>query len=115
MAPMPRNLRVRATLQVANARLPARSFVLLMALLLAGGVAVARGADLVGTAQVLGAAAALGVALLEGRWWGYSTVALAALLLAHLTRPGTLDLDQPLVTLRPESGPAQPARRPQWQ
>jgi hypothetical protein len=113
-APVPRNLRVRASLQVANARLPARSFVLVMALVLVGGIAVARGAELAGTVQLLGLMAAACVAMLEGRWWGYTTWALAAILAAHLSRPGLLELAAQEITLPPESI-APPARRPRWQ
>lgn len=114
-APVPRNLRVRASLQVANTRLPARSFVLLMAILLVSGIAIARGADLVGTVQIAGAGAALGMTLLEGRWWGYSTAALASLLLTHLMRPGTLELTPKSVALPPEHGLAQALHAPHWQ
>jgi hypothetical protein len=112
---MPRNLRVRASLQVANTRLPARSFVLLMALTLLAGIAVARGADLVGTAQTAGVLAALGITALEGRWWGYSTLALARLVITHFTRPGQLEPGTSLLTIRPENGFEQPLGRPRWQ
>lgn len=113
-APVPRNLRVRASLQVANARLPARSFLLVMALVFVGGIAVARGADLAGTAQLLGPLAAACVVLIEGRWWGYTTWALAAILAAHLGRPGRLELTAQEVALPPESA-LPPVRRPRWQ
>ncbi|MEN9935043.1 MAG: hypothetical protein RLZZ387_1622 [Chloroflexota bacterium] len=113
-APVPRNLRVRASLQVASTRLPARSFVLLMALVLVGGLAVARGADLTTTAQSLGAVAAVSITALEGRWWGYSTWALAWMAAAHLARPGQLELGPQEIALPPEAPSAPVSRRPRW-
>jgi hypothetical protein len=113
-APMPRNLRVRASLQVANTRLPAQSFVLLMALVLLAGIAIARGADLIGTAQAASVLAALGITVLEGRWWGYSSAALGRVLLTHLTRAGRLELEARFVALRPENTFEQPLQRPRW-
>jgi hypothetical protein len=91
-APVPRNLRVRASVQLGGTRLPARVFVMLMALFLIGAVAIARGAALAETAQVLGLIAALGGAALEGRWWGYSTAQLARVAATHIGRRGTLEL-----------------------
>jgi hypothetical protein len=113
-APVPRSLRVRASLQIGGTRLPARSFVLLMALLLVSGIAIARGADLVGTAQVAGVLAAAGMTLLEGRWWGYSSAALAGLLLTHIARPRTLELSSRFTSLPPQGDTAPTMRRPLW-
>jgi hypothetical protein len=113
-APVPRHLRVRASVQIASTRLPARSFVLVMACLLVGGIGVARGADLTATAQWLGLIAGAGIALLEGRWWGYSTLAFARVLAAHLTRPSRLELERPEIVVAPEIIPPKSALRPRW-
>lgn len=111
----PRRLRVRASLQMANTRLPARSFVLVMGCVLVGGIAVARGADLIAVAQWLSLVAGVGIVLLEGSWWGYSTWAFVRLVAAHLSRPGQLELERPEITLPPETATHALPRRPRWQ
>ena len=114
IAPVPRNLRVRASVQLGTTRVPARAFLLAATVLVLGGVAVVGGANLLRTVYVASGLIVVGLLVLEGRLWGRSTPAIAALLLRHLRRPKRLRLDPLLLTLPAESATALVERRPRW-
>ena len=54
-APVPRNLRVRASIQLASTRVPARAFLLVAAVLFLGGLLVIAGADVMQTVKLTSA------------------------------------------------------------
>lgn len=117
-APVPRNLRVRPTLQIAaGTRLPAHGFLLVVGCVSLGGMAVMFGANLERTAWVVGALMIAGLFVVEGRLWGRDVRAAGSILARHARRPRRLRLAPLSVELPPEaaSAPAMPSRRPRWQ
>ena len=99
-APVPRNLRVRASVQLGGTRVPARAFLICAGLLFVGGMLVVAGADLLRTVRMTGA---------------LIVFALARILVRHVRRPRRLRPQQSWVILPPEAAPADPPRRPRWQ
>lgn len=114
-APVPRNLRVRASITIANKRMPLQMFLLVVGTLCAGGLAVIGGADLSRTVRVVGALIVLGLLIFELRVWGRSTRAAIGILLRHIRRPRQLRPGQLTIALPPEVHTAPAARRPRWQ
>ena len=114
-APVPRNLRVRASVQLGGTRVPARAFLICASLLFAGGLLVVAGADLLRTVRLTGALILLALAVFELRCWGRSTREVVHILARHVRRPHRLRLERPLVMLPPEAPVAELPRRPRWQ
>ena len=114
-APVPRNLRVRASVQLGGTRVPARAFLLCAGLVFAGGLLVVAGADLLRTVRLTGAGMVLALAVFELRCWGRSTREVVRILVRHARRPRRLRPQQPWIVLPPEAAPAGPPRRPRWQ
>lgn len=95
----PRQLRVRGSIQVAQVRVSVPVFLLAMVIVFVGGIAVVRGADLPHTIEAAGVVLSLGVALIEGRWWGYSTAVFARALFRHTRRQQRMTPGRPVVVL----------------
>ena len=114
-AHVPRNLRVRSSIQLSSARVPARAFLIVAGLCFCGGLAIVAGADLMRTIKLTGTFIVIGLLVFELRCWGRSTTAVAAIIVRHYRRPRRLRLDQPQLT--PPDAPivASPARLPRWQ
>ena len=114
-APVPRNLRVRSSIQLASARIPARAFVIAAGLIFIGGLMVVAGADLVKTSQLIGVAVVIGLVVFELRCWGRSTIEVIRILLRHALQTHRLRLEPVTINLQPETNPAPLPRRPRWQ
>ncbi|MCS6939737.1 MAG: hypothetical protein RMJ55_05745 [Roseiflexaceae bacterium] len=116
-ASMPRRLRLRASVQIAGMRLPARAFLMGIGVMAIGGIAISLGADIERTIWVSGGLIVIGLAVLEGRVWGRSSRDVAGIVWRHLNRPKRLRLSQPQVTLPSEEAfaPAVRLQRPHWQ
>jgi hypothetical protein len=85
-APVPRNLRVRSSIQVASTRIPARAFLIAAGLIFVGGLIVVAGADILKTIKLTGVLIVIGLAVFEMRCWGRSTTEVTRLLLRHVRR-----------------------------
>lgn len=114
-APVPRHLRVRASVTIGNTRVSARAFLLAVGLLVGGALAVLMGAALTPTVQCLGVLLVGGLLLLEGRVWGRSIPAVGRIMLRHLRRPRHMRRVPILRTLPTDDPKITPARRPRWQ
>lgn len=116
-AAVPRRLRLRASVQVAGMRLPARSFLLIVGVMAIGGIAISLGASIERTIWVSGGLIFVGLAMLEGRIWGRSSRDTARIVWRHLNRPKRLRAIQPRAILPPEAAsmPAPSLQRPRWQ
>ncbi len=114
-APVPRNLRVRSSIQLASARVPARAFLITAGLIFGGGVLIVAGADVVRTAKDISALIVLGLFIFEFRCWGRSMSEVVRILIRHARRSRRLRLEPRLVALSAETGTAQALRRPRWQ
>jgi hypothetical protein len=114
-APVPRNLRVRSSIQLASARIPARAFVIAAGLIFVGGLLVIAGADLVKTSQFTGVAVVIGLVVFELRCWGRSTIEVIRILLRHALQTHRLRLEPVILVLPPVTNPAPLPRRPRWQ
>ncbi|MGB9751216.1 MAG: hypothetical protein C0183_21285 [Roseiflexus castenholzii] len=116
-AVVPRRLRLRASVQIAGMRLPARSFLMIVGVMALGGIAISLGADIERTIWISGGAIFVGLALLEGRIWGRSSHDAARIVWRHLNRPKQIRANQPQVVLLPEASalPALMPQRPRWQ
>lgn len=114
-APVPRNLRVRSSIQLASARIPARAFVIAAGLIFIGGLMVVAGADLVKTSQLIGVAVVIGLVVFELRCWGRSTIEVIRILLRHARRTHRHRLEPVILILPPETNLAPMLRRPRWQ
>lgn len=116
-AVVPRRLRVRASVQIAGMRLPARSFLMIVGMLAVGGIAVSLGATIERTIWVSGGLIFVGLALLEGRMWGRSSRDAAGIVWRHLSRTKRLRATQLQAILPQEESLmlAPSLQRPRWQ
>jgi hypothetical protein len=111
---VPRNLRVRSSVQVAGQRLPATGFLLVAGTVFLGGLAVVFGAELERTIWGVAIAALIGLVVVEGRLYGRSSREVARLIARHYQRTGTLRRTPTTIVLRLELTNSQPARLPRW-
>ena len=114
-APVPRNLRVRSSIQVASTRIPARAFLIATGLIFVGGLMVVAGADIIKTVKLTGVLIVIGLAVFELRCWGRSTTEVTRLLLRHVRRRHRVRLEPRSITLPPETSSTPTLRRPRWQ
>ncbi len=115
-AAVPRRLRLRASVQIAGMRLPARSFLMIVGVMAIGGIAISLGAAIERTLWLSGGLILTGLAALEGRIWGRSSRDAAGIVWRHLNRPKRLRATQPQANLPPEASmPAPSLQRPRWQ
>ena len=114
-APIPRNLRVRSSIQVASVRIPARAFVIVAGLIFIGGLMVVAGADILKSVRLTGVMIVIGLVVFELRCWGRSTVEVTRMLLRHMRRTRRLRLEPVILILPPETNAAPLPRRPRWQ
>ena len=112
---VPRNLRIRASVQIAGQRLPARGFILVAGVVFLGGVAVVFGTDIQNTLWSVATVALTGLVLVEGRLWGRSSQEIARILGKHFQRPHLLRHAPVTIVLPVEVSRAQiGARLPRW-
>ena len=114
-AHVPRNLRVRASIQLSSTRVPARAFLIVAGLIFVGGLMIVAGADLMRTVKLTAGLIIIGLIVFELRCWGRSTHEVGRILLRHYRRPHHLRLDPLLISLPAEVSAAPAARRPRWQ
>jgi hypothetical protein len=112
---VPRNLRVRASIQLASTRVPARTFLIVAGLLFMGGLLVVGGADLMRTVKLSAALIIISLIVFELRCWGRSMREVAHILWRHYRRPRQLRLDPLMVALPVEISMVVATRRPRWQ
>jgi len=114
-AHVPRNLRVRSSIQLSSTRVPARAFLIVAGLIFCGGLMIVAGAELMRTIQLTGALIVVGLVVFELRWWGRSTREVGRILARHYRRQRRLRLEPLMLTLPAEIHPISVARRPRWQ
>src|SRR5262245_31835607 len=102
-APVPRNLRVRSSIQLSSTRVPARAFLIVAGLIFCGGLMVVAGADLMRTLKLTGALIIISLIVFELRCWGRSTHEVGHILARHYRRPRLLRIDPSLITLPAET------------
>jgi hypothetical protein len=112
---VPRNLRIRASIQLASTRVPARAFLLVAGLIFVGGLLIVAGAELMGTVKLIGALILVSLAMFEIQCWGRSTREVARIIWRHYRRPRQLQLEALLVIVPNEISRASYPRRPRWQ
>jgi hypothetical protein len=115
IASIPRNLRVRSSIQLSSTRVPARAFLIVAGLIFLGGMLVVGGAELMRTVKLIGALIVLALIVFEMRWWGRSTHEVAQMLRRHVMRPRRLRLSPVTIVLPPESSVTLAVRRARWQ
>jgi hypothetical protein len=114
-AQVPRNVRVRPSIQISSTRVPARAFLIVTGLIFFGGLMVVAGAELVRTVRLTGVLIVLGLVVFELRCWGRSVPEVTRILLRHYRRHRQLRLD-PLFAIVPiEVDTGATMRRPRWQ
>lgn len=113
-AHVPRNLRVRSSIQLASTRVPARAFLLVAGLIFLGGLQIVAGAELLRTVKLTGALIVLSLAVFELRCWGRSLPEVAHILLRHYRRPRQIRLAPLMVTVPAEIQGAVMLHRPRW-
>jgi hypothetical protein len=112
---VPRNLRVRSSVQVAGQRLPATGFLLVAGTVFLGGLAIVFGADIERTVWFVALVALAGLILVEGRVYGRSSREVVRLVVRHYRRPVYLRRMRATVVLQPlATNSQQPARLPRW-
>jgi len=114
-AHVPRNLRVRPSIQLGSTRVPARAFLIVAGLIFVGGLLVVAGADLIATAKMTGALSIAGLVVFELRCWGRSTREVARILWRHCRRSRQIRQGPVMITLPLEVSAAPTTRRPRWQ
>ena len=114
-APVPRNLRVRSSIQISSTRVPARAFLIVAGLIFCGGLLIVGGADLLRTVKLTGALIILGLVLFELRCWGRSIGEVGSILARHYRRPRRLRLEPRLLTLPAAPSSVSTIRQPRWQ
>ena len=115
-SPVPRRLRVRASLTIGSQRVPLRIFAVGTTVCVIGILAVIGGADLTATLWWGGAVVLGGLIVIEGRLWGRDSRQVAAIVIRHLRRPRTLRLDTLTIPIpgEAEEQRALPLRGPRW-
>ncbi|HWQ13906.1 MAG TPA: hypothetical protein VNL77_13995 [Roseiflexaceae bacterium] len=112
---IPRNLRVRASVQIASQRVPAKGFILVAGVVFIGGMLVVFGTDLERVVWVVGIIVAIGLIVIEGRLWGRSSQEIARIVMRHYRRSRRLRRAPITLTLPPEAASTSvAARRPRW-
>jgi hypothetical protein len=114
-AHVPRNLRVRSSIQLSSTRVPARAFLIVAGLIFCGGLMIVGGADLLRTVKLIGALIIVGLLVFELRCWGRSSREVTHILTRHYRRPRQVRLDPLLLTLPLEAEVVSAARAPRWQ
>ena len=115
-AHVPRNLRVRQSIQIANTRVPARAFLIGAGLIFAGGLTiVVGGADLIKTIWLVCGLMLVSLIVFELRLWRRSTREVARILVRHYRRPHHLRCEPRVITLPAEISAGVTTRRPRWQ
>ena len=114
-AHVPRQLRVRSSIQLASTRVPARAFLMVAGLTFAGGLMVVAGADLMQTIKLVGVLIIIALLIFELRCWGRSTRQVAGIVVRHYRRPMRFRLDRLIVPIPSETVTAGAVRRPRWQ
>jgi hypothetical protein len=112
---VPRQLRVRSSIQLASTRVPARTFLIVAGLIFLGGLMVVAGADLVQTVKVVGGLIIIALLIFELRCWGRSTREVARIVMRHYRRAWQLRLDRRMVPIPIETATTAALRRPRWQ
>jgi hypothetical protein len=112
---VPRNLRVRPSIQLSSTRVPARAFLIVAGLLFAGGLMVIAGADLLKMVRLTGVLIIAGLVIFELRCWGRSTREVARILWLHYRRAHQIRLDPTMITVPTDVSVAPTMRRPRWQ
>jgi O-antigen/teichoic acid export membrane protein len=112
---VPRNLRVRASVQVGGQRIPALGFILVAGVVFVGGLFVVFGANLERTVWLVVGGALGGLVVVEGRLWGRSAREVVRIVLRHYRRRRRLRRAPIIVALPAEpTGTSTPVRRPRW-
>jgi hypothetical protein len=113
-AHVPRNLRVRSSIQLSSTRVPARAFLIVAGLVFVGGLLVVAGAGLMPTMRLTAALIVASLVVFELRCWGRSVPDVVRILARHYRRPRQLRL-KPLMVVLPAEIDTITARRPRWQ
>jgi hypothetical protein len=113
-APVPRNLRVRSSIQLSSTRVPARAFLIVAGLVFVGGLLIVAGADLMPTVRIMAALIVASLVVFELRCWGRSVPEVVRILARHYRRPRQLRLT-PLMVVLPTEIDVVAVRRPRWQ
>ena len=113
-AHVPRNLRVRSSIQLSSTRVPARAFLIVAGLVFVGGLLIVAGADLMPTVRITAALIVASLVVFELRCWGRSAPEVARILARHYRRPRQLRLS-PVIIVLPAEVDTIAARRPRWQ
>ncbi len=112
---VPRQLRVRSSVQLASTRVPARAFLIVAGLIFLGGLMVVAGADLMQTIKVVGGLIIIALLIFELRCWGRSTREVARIVVRHYRRPRQFWLEPLIVAIPIELATTAAVRRPRWQ
>jgi hypothetical protein len=113
-APVPRNLRVRSSIQISSTRVPARAFLIVATLIFCGGLLIIGGADLLRTVKLTGALMIIALLLFEFRCWGRSMSEVGSILARHFRRLRQLGLEPILLTLPAAPSSVSTIRQPRW-
>ena len=113
-AHVPRNLRVRSSIQISSTRVPARAFLIVAGLVFVGGLLIVAGAALMPSVRLTAALIMLGLIVFELRCWGRSVPEVVRILARHYRRPRQLRLSPVMMVIQAESEISL-ARRPRWQ
>ena len=111
---VPRNLRVRSSIQISSTRVPARAFLIVAGLIFVGGLMIVGGADILRTVKLVGVLIIIGLIVFELRCWGRSTPEVTRILTRHYRRPREIRLDSSLITLPLETEVISASRTPRW-
>jgi hypothetical protein len=114
-AHVPRNLRVRPSIQLGSTRVPARAFLIVAGLIFVGGLLVVAGADLITTAKMTGGLSIASLIVFELRCWGRSTREVTHILWRHCRRPRQIRQGPVMIVMPVEVSTKPTTRRPRWQ
>lgn len=114
-AQVPRNLKVRSSVQLAGQRISARVFWFGVSILFCGGLMLIAGFHLSSIVRLGGALFVLGLLVFEVRWWGRSTMEFVRIVLLYVRRSRKVRLEQLMISLPPETQAVVTPARPRWQ
>lgn len=115
-AHVPRNLRVRASMQLGGTtRIPARAFLISVGIIFLGVLMIVMGANIERTIYLIGALIIISLAIFELKIWGRSTREVAYIFVRHVRRPRQVRLMPQQIVLSAEVVIVTSTRRPRWQ
>lgn len=114
-ASVPKRLRLQASVQFQQVRLPLKSFLYCAGLIVFGGLLIIISGNLVGVLKVILPALLIGLVILEGKWWGgRRSWECAQIIVRYAQRSRTLRMEPQYIFPAGDGETMAAIRKPRW-